>query len=67
MQPVLEEGLSQGFLDFSFTGMRLLPSIEPNDADYFIDVLDYPLNHDGCIAVARLFKQLGERRLATFC
>ena len=41
--------------------MRLLPSIKPNDASYFVDVLDYSLEHDGCIAVARLFKQLGER------
>ncbi len=41
--------------------MRLLPSIKPNDANYFVDVFDFSLDHDGCIAVARLSKQLGER------
>lgn len=64
MQLVLEECLAKGDPHFTLTGVRVLPSIEPDGADDVVDIINDALHHYGRIAILRLLKQLGERGLA---
>ena len=64
VQLVLEQGLAQRDLHLTLTCMGVLPAVEPDLADDLVDVVDDPLDHDGCLAVLRFLEQLRKRSLA---
>src|SRR5258706_594252 len=64
MQLVLEQRLPQRDLHLPLASVGTLPAVETHRADNLVDVIDYPLDHDGGVTAPGLLEKLSERSLA---
>ena len=66
MQSVLEKCFAEGISHLTFTGMSVLPAIEPDFFNDGVDIYHYALDDNRRVSVLDFLEKFGECRFAAF-